>query len=86
LGVRKQPYPCRPLVFTWNDQNKNKISYLGGYNNSIDQNTARANVLARLISMPIQLKDLRVGEFEWLLHIVQYVSILNSKIELHLKG
>jgi hypothetical protein len=25
--------------------------------------------------MPIQLKDLRISQFEWLLDIVQYVSI-----------
>ena len=46
------------------------------YNNkSIDQNKVRAELLAHLMSMPIQLIYLRIEQFEWLLHIVQYVSI-----------
>ncbi|CAF3843737.1 unnamed protein product, partial [Rotaria sp. Silwood1] len=41
---------------------------------SIDYNTVRAEILAYLISMPIQLIYLRIEHFEWLLHIVQYAS------------
>ncbi|CAF4061089.1 unnamed protein product, partial [Rotaria sordida] len=41
---------------------------------SIDYNTVRAEILAYLISMPIQLIYLRIKHFEWLLHIVQYAS------------
>ncbi|CAF4422949.1 unnamed protein product, partial [Rotaria sp. Silwood2] len=41
---------------------------------SIDQNIIRAEILAYLISMPIQLIYLRIEHFEWLLHIVQYAS------------
>jgi len=33
--------------------------------------------MAHLISMPIQLKSLRIKQFEWLLHIIQYVSIFD---------
>ena len=68
-----------------NDQNK--IFFQGVRDDSIDQDKARAKVLAHLISMPIELKDLRVYQFEWLLHVVQYVSnafISSSKIQLYL--
>ncbi|CAF3981822.1 unnamed protein product, partial [Rotaria sordida] len=41
---------------------------------SIEHNTVRAEILAYLISMPIQLIYLRIEHFEWLLHIVQYAS------------
>ncbi|CAF4669233.1 unnamed protein product [Rotaria socialis] len=39
---------------------------------SIEPKIAGAKLLAHLISMPIQLKDLRIYSLEWLLHIVQY--------------
>ncbi|CAF3299899.1 unnamed protein product [Rotaria socialis] len=37
-----------------------------------DQNKERAKILAPLISMPVQLSYLRIEQFEWLLHIIQY--------------
>ncbi|CAF3948420.1 unnamed protein product [Rotaria sp. Silwood2] len=46
----------------------------GNYNHSIDRNKARAKLVAHLISMPIQLYDLRLRNFEWLLHVIQYAS------------
>jgi hypothetical protein len=58
-----------------NSENKKKISFQVDCDDSIDRIKARANILAHLISMPIQLKDLRISQFEWLLDIVQYVSI-----------
>ncbi|UJR28775.1 hypothetical protein I4U23_010001 [Adineta vaga] len=33
-----------------------------------------SELLARLISMPIQLKSLRIQKFEWLIHMIQYAS------------
>ena len=45
------------------------------YGNSTDRDMARANVLAHLISMPVQLIHLRVAEFKWLLDVIQFVSI-----------
>jgi len=42
---------------------------------SIDRTVARAKLLAHLLSMPIQLKHLRIPEFRWLLHVIKYVSI-----------
>ncbi|CAF4976174.1 unnamed protein product, partial [Rotaria socialis] len=35
----------------------------------------RAEVLAHLISMPIQLIHLRVEQFEWFIHLIKYVNI-----------
>ncbi|CAF0797340.1 unnamed protein product [Adineta steineri] len=40
----------------------------------IDKNKLRAEVLAYLISMPIQLIYLRMEQYEWLLHLVEYAS------------
>ncbi len=39
-----------------------------------DENIARAKLLAHLLSMPVQLKHLRIQEFTWLLNVVEYVS------------
>ena len=58
-----------------NSQNKNKISFQVSRDHLMDRIKARANILALLISMPIQLKDLRISHLEWLLDVVQYVSI-----------
>jgi hypothetical protein len=46
-----------------------------GPDNSIDRTKACAKLLAHLISMPVQLKDLRINTFRWLLHVVEYVSM-----------
>ncbi|CAF4141865.1 unnamed protein product [Rotaria sp. Silwood2] len=43
-------------------------------NDSIDENITRARLLANFISMPIQLKYLRINKFKWLLDMVQYAS------------
>ncbi|CAM4750629.1 unnamed protein product [Rotaria magnacalcarata] len=37
-----------------------------------DRNKERAKILAPLISMPVQLSYLRIEQFQWLLHIIQY--------------
>ncbi|CAF3704630.1 unnamed protein product [Rotaria sp. Silwood1] len=42
------------------------------YERFVDQNTERAKILARIISMPIQLNYLRIENFQWLLHLVEY--------------
>ncbi|CAF1480169.1 unnamed protein product [Adineta steineri] len=52
---------------------------LGNSDESIDRNKVRAKLLAHLISMPVQLKDLRIELFEWLLHIIQYASDILRK-------
>lgn len=41
----------------------------------INRNKLRAEVLAYLISMPIQLIYLRIEQFQWLLDLIEYVSI-----------
>ena len=41
----------------------------------VDRNPIREKVLAYLISMAVQLKCLVVEQFEWLFHVVQYVSL-----------
>ncbi|CAF3887456.1 unnamed protein product [Rotaria sordida] len=55
-----------------------KISWIKVYktrvDEPIDRNEIREKVLAHLISMTVQLKYLRVEQFEWLLHVVQYAS------------
>jgi len=51
------------------------LNFQGNSDDSIDRNKARAKLLAHLISMPIQLYHLRLRNFEWLLHLIQYVSI-----------
>ncbi|CAF1333455.1 unnamed protein product [Rotaria sordida] len=38
----------------------------------VDLNTERAKILARIISMPVQLNYLRIKNFQWLLHLVEY--------------
>ena len=35
----------------------------------------REKVLAQLLSLAVQLKSLQIEQFEWLLHVVQYVSL-----------
>ncbi|CAF5003791.1 unnamed protein product, partial [Rotaria sp. Silwood1] len=49
-----------------------KLNTLKNYNHSIDRNKALAKLVAHLISMSIQLYDLRLRNFEWLLHVIQY--------------
>ncbi|CAF3698932.1 unnamed protein product [Rotaria socialis] len=39
-----------------------------------DEDKVRAKLFARLISMPVQLKYLHVGQFEWLLYVILYAS------------
>ena len=41
----------------------------------MDRNQIREKVLAHLISMTVQLKYLRVEQFQWLLHVIEYVRI-----------
>jgi hypothetical protein len=56
----------------------NKISiriFLDACDKSIDRNKERAKVLAQLISMPVQLKYLIIENVQWLLHVIEYVSI-----------
>jgi hypothetical protein len=57
-----------------------KIFFLARVDEPIDRNEIREKVLAHLISMTVQLKYLLVEQFEWLLHVVQYVSFLLSLI------
>jgi hypothetical protein len=40
-----------------------------------DRDKVRAKIFAHLLSMPVQLKYLFVEKFEWLLYVIQYVSI-----------
>ncbi|CAF3874562.1 unnamed protein product, partial [Rotaria sordida] len=42
------------------------------YDASIDRNKLRAEVIAYLISMPIQLIYLRIEQYDWLLHLIEY--------------
>ncbi|CAF4278981.1 unnamed protein product, partial [Rotaria sp. Silwood2] len=44
------------------------------YDYSMNENKTRAIILAHLISMPVQLTYLRVQQFQWLLHLVEYAS------------
>ncbi len=57
-----------------------KIFFLARVDEPIDRNEIREKVFAHLISMTVQLKYLLVEQFEWLLHVVQYVSFLLSLI------
>ena len=41
-----------------------------------DRDEIREKILAHLISMTVQLKYIQVEQFEWILHVVQYVSFL----------
>lgn len=41
-----------------------------------DRDELREKVLVHLISMTVQLKYLQIEQFEWILHVVQYVSFL----------
>ena len=45
---------------------------------AIDRDETREKVLSYLISMTVQLKYLLVERFEYLLHVVQYVSYVTS--------
>jgi hypothetical protein len=51
----------------------NDYIFLACHDKCIDQNKLRAELLAHLISMPIQLIYLRIEQFEWLLHLIEYV-------------
>lgn len=64
------------LIFLCCSCYENKRLFLDRSDTSREKNKARAKVLAHLISMPVQLKHLIVENFEWLLHVVQYVSIM----------
>ncbi|CAF4135573.1 unnamed protein product, partial [Rotaria sordida] len=44
------------------------------HDKSINRNKLRAQVLAYLISMPVRLVYLRIEQFEWFLHLIQYAS------------
>ncbi|UJR24119.1 hypothetical protein I4U23_027086 [Adineta vaga] len=50
------------------------LSRRSGSDEIIERNKIRATLLAHLISMPVQLKCLRIQEFEWLIHMIQYAS------------
>ncbi|CAF2334673.1 unnamed protein product [Rotaria sp. Silwood2] len=73
--------PHHPSLFLFLEQFNNlspDISCINVYKTHvsvpIDRNELREQVLAHLISMPVQLKCLRVEQFEWLLHVVKYAS------------
>ena len=53
----------------------NSYFFLAVYRKPIERNEIREKVLARLISMTVQLKYLLIEQFEWLLHVVQYVRM-----------
>jgi hypothetical protein len=53
-----------------------KIFFLARVVEPIDRNEIREKVLAHLISMTVQLKCLLVEQFQWLLHVVKYVSFV----------
>ena len=42
-----------------------------------NRNPVREKVLAHLISMTVQLKYLQIEQFEWLVHLVQYVRFFS---------
>lgn len=48
--------------------------FIGMLYSSMDRKK-RAKLLARLISIPVQLNYLRIEKFEWLLHLIEYVRI-----------
>jgi hypothetical protein len=55
--------------------NKISIIFLDACGKSIDRNKERAKVLVQLISMAVQLKYLIINNFQWLLHVIEYVRI-----------
>ena len=51
----------------------------------VERSSIREKVLAQLISLTVQLKYLQIEQFEWLLHVIQYVSLpfINDLLVLH---